>query len=112
MSYALLLAAPLLAAAVLAVVALRRDRRGCAALAIAAAAVLALTIAFDSLMIATDLFRFDDAQLLGLRLGLAPVEDLGYALIAVFAVAAIWRLLGRSRADAAVAGVRGADADA
>lgn len=111
MSYALLLAAPLLATAVLVVIALRRDRRGWAALAIAAAAVLALTVAFDSLMIATDLFRFDDAQLLGLRLGLAPVEDLGYALIALFAVAAVWRLLGRARADAPGAGVQ-ADADA
>lgn len=111
MSYALLLAAPLLAAAALAVVALRRDRRGWAALAMAAAAVLALTIAFDSLMIATDLFRFDDAQLLGLRLGLAPVEDLGYALIALCSVAAIWRLLGRARSTGDGAAVQ-ADADA
>ncbi|WP_405218850.1 lycopene cyclase domain-containing protein [Agrococcus sp. Ld7] len=112
MSYALLLAAPLLATAALALIALRRDRRGWAALAVAAAVVLVLTVAFDSLMIATDLFRFDEAQLLGLRLGLAPVEDLGYALIAVFTVTAIWRLLGRSRADAAAATAGKTDADA
>ncbi|WP_347755369.1 lycopene cyclase domain-containing protein [Agrococcus sp. ProA11] len=110
MSYALLLAAPLLATAILAVSTLRSDRRGWAALALAAAAVLTLTVAFDSLMIAIDLFRFDDALLLGLRLGLAPVEDLGYALIALFSVAAIWRLLGRARA--LDAGTRRADADA
>ena len=89
----MLLAGPLLVAAALAVLALRRDRRGWTALAIAVAVVLALTVVFDSLMIAADLFHFDEAQLLGPRLGLAPVEDLVYALIAVLVAAAAWRLL-------------------
>ncbi|HET8867713.1 MAG TPA: hypothetical protein VFM87_05225, partial [Agrococcus sp.] len=66
------------------------------ALAIAAAAVLALTAVFDSIMIAADLFRFDEALLLGVRVGLAPVEDLAYALIAVLIAAAMWRLLPAS----------------
>nr|WP_241428939.1 lycopene cyclase domain-containing protein [Agrococcus sp. ARC_14] len=90
----------MLAAAVLAVIALRRDRRGWAALAVAAAVVLVLTVVFDSIMIAVDLFHYDDALLLGPRLGLAPVEDLAYALIAVLVVVAAWRLLP-SRATAA-----------
>ncbi|SDS04873.1 lycopene cyclase domain-containing protein [Agrococcus carbonis] len=97
MSYALLLAPVLLAAAVAAGVALRRDRRAWAAVGLAAAAVLALTVAFDSLMIAADLFRFDEAGLLGVRLGLAPIEDLGYALVAVLVVAALWRLVPARR---------------
>ncbi|WP_413320865.1 lycopene cyclase domain-containing protein [Agrococcus sp. 1P02AA] len=90
--YALLLAPALVIAVGLAAWALRRDRRGWAAVAIAAAAVLLLTVVFDSLMIAADLFRFDEALLLGVRIGLAPVEDLGYALIAVLVAAATWRL--------------------
>jgi lycopene cyclase domain-containing protein len=98
-SYALLLL-PLLIAAVLgAVVAVRRDRRGWAALAIAGATMLVLTLAFDSLMIAVDLFRYDDALLLGARIGVVPIEDLGYALVAVLVVVALWRVLpARGRA--------------
>ncbi len=93
MTYAVLLA-PLLTAAVIAVVvALRRRRRNWAALAIAAGALLVLTIVFDTVMIAVDLFRYDEALLLGPRIGLAPVEDLAYALIALFVVVALWRLL-------------------
>ncbi|SFS09715.1 lycopene cyclase domain-containing protein [Agrococcus baldri] len=100
MSYALLLLPLLVAAVVCAVVALRGDRRGWTALAIAAAAVLALTLAFDSLMIALDLFRYDDALLLGPHIGLVPIEDLGYALVALLVVVALWRLLpARGRAE-------------
>jgi lycopene cyclase domain-containing protein len=95
----LLVLAPLLAASIVAaMLALRRDRRRWGALAIAAAIVLALTAVFDSLMIAADLFRYDDAKLLGPRIGLAPIEDLGYALIAVLLVGAVWTLLP-SRGD-------------
>ncbi len=95
MTYAALLAPLLAAAIVAAVVALRRDRRAWAALAIGAGVVLVLTVVFDSLMIAADLFRFDESLLLGVRVGLAPLEDLGYALIAVLVVVALWRLLAR-----------------
>lgn len=95
MSYAVVLAPFLVAAIVAAVVAIRRDRRGWAALAIAGAVILVLTVVFDSLMIAADLFRFDDALLVGIRIGLAPLEDLGYALVALLVVAALWRLLPR-----------------
>ncbi|KAA6436187.1 lycopene cyclase domain-containing protein [Agrococcus sediminis] len=111
MSYALLLTPLLVAAAIAAIVALRRDRRGWAALGIAAVVIMALTVVFDSLMIAADLFRFDDALLLGVRLGLAPIEDLGYALIALLLVAALWRLLpSRGRGVAASPSAEAADA--
>ena len=93
MTYALLLAPPLLAATVAIAVALRRRGRSWAALAIAAAILLALTVVFDTAMIAADLFRYDDALLLGAHVGLAPIEDLAYALIALFVVVALWRLL-------------------
>ncbi|MDR7233905.1 lycopene cyclase domain-containing protein [Agrococcus sp. BE272] len=111
MSYAMLLTPLLLAAVVAAIVAFRRDRRGWAALAIASVVVMALTVVFDSLMIAADLFRFDDALLLGVRLGLAPIEDLGYALIALLLVAALWRLLpSRGRGVATSPSAEAADA--
>jgi len=92
-TYAVLLAPLLVAAAIVTAVALRRDRRGWLALAIAAAILLVLTAVFDTAMIAADLFRYDEALLLGARVGLAPVEDLAYALIALGVVVALWRLL-------------------
>lgn len=115
MSYILVLAPLLAASIVAAVLALRRDRRRWGALAIAAAIVLALTVVFDSLMIAADLFRYDDAKLLGPHIGLAPIEDLGYALIAVLLAAAIWTLLpsrGARARDGASARQASEDRDA
>lgn len=112
MTYALLLAPLLVAATVAVAVALRRRRRSWAALAIAAAILTALTVVFDTIMIAVDLFRYDDALLLGARVGLAPVEDLAYALIALFVVVALWRLLPtRIRSSSAARSSYGAATD-
>ncbi|MBM9433056.1 lycopene cyclase domain-containing protein [Flaviflexus equikiangi] len=41
-----------------------------------------LTIVFDSLMILSDLFRYDDSVLLGIRLWHAPIEDLAWPVAA------------------------------
>lgn len=97
MSYGAMLLPFLVGAVALAVLVLRGDRRAWAAVGIAAVVVLALTAVFDSLMIAADLFRFDDGQLLGIRVGLAPIEDLGYALVALLVVVSVHRLAGGSR---------------
>jgi lycopene cyclase domain-containing protein len=64
------------------------------ATALAAAALLALTAAFDSLMIAADLFRYDTGSLTGLRVLLAPVEDFAWPVVAVLVLPALWELLG------------------
>ena len=91
-AYGAMLLPFLIGALALAAVVLRRDRRAWTAVAIAAAAVLILTAVFDSLMIAADLFDFDDERLLGPRVGLAPVEDLGYALVALLVVVSVHRI--------------------
>lgn len=46
------------------------------------AVLVVLTTIFDSLMILSDLFRFDDSLLIGLRLWHAPVEDLAWPVAA------------------------------
>lgn len=56
------------------------------------AVLVLLTVVFDSLMIATDLFTYDTAALLGWRLALVPVEDLAWPLVAVLALPALWEL--------------------
>lgn len=98
MTYALL-ALPFLAVA--GAVAVAADRRrpggrpaGWRAPALAAVALFVLTAVFDNVMIARGLFAYSDAHISGLRIGLAPVEDLAYPLAAVVLLPALWRLLG------------------
>lgn len=56
---------------------------------------LAITTAvFDNLMIAAGLFEFADEHLVGLFVGRAPVEDVGYPLAAALLLPALWHLLG------------------
>ena len=56
--------------------------------------LLTLTAAFDSMMIAADLFRYDTGSLTGLRVFLVPVEDFAWPLVAVLVLPALWELLG------------------
>jgi len=104
MSYVAVALLFLSAAAVVAVaaqVAVRPSHRWWGATAAVAAVLLVLTAVFDSLMIAADLFRFDERRLLGVRVLLAPVEDLAWPLASALALPALWALLGhRSRARA------------
>lgn len=59
--------------------------------------LLVLTAVFDSLMVATDLFRYDTSALLGWRVLLVPVEDFAWPVAAALALPALWELLGRRR---------------
>ncbi|ATG50169.1 lycopene cyclase [Brachybacterium vulturis] len=96
MSYAalagLFLLVPL-AVLVLAVVRRRPGRRWWLTTAVTLAGLLVLTVVFDTVMIATDLFRFAEDDLLGIRLGLAPLEDLAWPLAAGLLLPALWLLL-------------------
>ena len=49
-----------------------------------------LTVVFDNLLIAADLFDYGDQHRSGLQLGLAPVEDLAYPLGAAILLPALW----------------------
>jgi len=81
------------AVAVVAAIARRPDRRWWLCTGAVAAVLLVLTAVFDSLMIAADLFRFDQERLLGWHVGLAPVEDFAWPLASALALPALWTLL-------------------
>jgi lycopene cyclase domain-containing protein len=68
----------------------------CPITAAVAGVLLVLTAVFDTGMIAMDLFRYDPASLIGLRVLLVPIEDFAWPLAAAIALPAIWELLGRS----------------
>lgn len=80
-----------------AVVLRRPDRRWWLATGATAVLMLVLTAVFDNVMIAADLFRFDDDQLSGARVGLAPVEDFAWPLAAVAALPSLLLLVGGRR---------------
>lgn len=92
---ALLFLAVTASVTVLAAVVARPDRRWWLATGLTAASLLAMTAIFDSLMIHADLFRFDESQLLGARVILAPVEDFAWPLASALLLPALWVLLGR-----------------
>lgn len=58
--------------------------------AITAAVLLALTAVFDNLMIASGLFHYDSQYLLGVGIGLAPIEDFSYSLAGALLLPAMW----------------------
>jgi lycopene cyclase domain-containing protein len=111
MTYALLCAVFIAVAIVVAAVGWRRAPRGhAAALALSALVLVVLTAVFDTIMIGAGLFGYADAQISGLRIGLAPVEDFAYPVAGLLLLTALWNLLDR-RGRAADSG-RAASAEA
>ncbi|MEV7875928.1 lycopene cyclase domain-containing protein [Microbacterium sp. NPDC089188] len=68
-------------------------RRRMASSGVTALVLIGLTLVFDNLMIAVDLFSYPQEHLSGLRLGLAPIEDFAYPLCAAFLLPALYTLL-------------------
>lgn len=96
MSYAALAGlflVPPAAVLALAVVLRRPGRRWWLTTALSLLVLLVLTAVFDTAMIAADLFRFADEDLLGIRIGLAPLEDLAWPLAAILLLPSLWLLL-------------------
>lgn len=58
--------------------------------------LFALTAVFDTVMIASGLFHYAQEPLLGLHIGLAPLEDFAYPLAGALLLPALWTAL-RSR---------------
>lgn len=57
--------------------------------------LLITTAVFDSIIVQLGLVTYDTAKILGIYIGKAPVEDFGYAIVAVGLVPVLWKLNGR-----------------
>lgn len=55
------------------------------------AVLLVLTVVFDSLIIWAGIVGYDPTKILGVYIGLAPIEDFFYSILAVIIVPALWR---------------------
>lgn len=95
------LAACFLAAAAVGGIALtlasRRRGPRPAAVALTILALFVLTAVFDTVMIATGLFHYSPAHLLGLHIGLAPIEDFAYPLAGALLLPPLWTALRARR---------------
>jgi lycopene cyclase domain-containing protein len=60
-------------------------------------ALLLLTLIFDNLMLWADLFRYDTSKLLGFYVGLAPIEDFFYAILAAIIVPVLWKRFAKHK---------------
>ena len=56
--------------------------------------LVGLTLIFDNLIVGFGIVDYDPKQILGWRIGYAPVEDFGYAVVAAFLVPAVFRFFG------------------
>ncbi len=58
-----------------------------------AAVMLILTLVFDNLIIATGIVDYDPEKISGVRLGVAPIEDFAYTLVALVLVPSVFNFL-------------------
>lgn len=54
--------------------------------------LVTLTAIFDSLIIGAGIVGYDPTKLLGLYIGLAPIEDFFYAILAAIIVPVLWKV--------------------
>ena len=55
------------------------------------------TAVFDNVIIGVGLVAYDPNTLLGMFIGIAPIEDFAYTLAAVMILPALWILLGTKK---------------
>lgn len=76
-----------------------RNRRLVPAIGITLAATVILTAVFDNVMIAAGLFTYNPDALVGVMIGLVPIEDFAYPLAAAILLPSLWILTGERRRD-------------
>lgn len=74
-----------------------RQRASIVGIGITIAVLFVLTAVFDTLMIATGLFHYSPGHLLGIHIGLAPLEDFAYPLAGAVLLPALWAALRARR---------------
>ena len=66
-------------------------------LGLATVCLLLLTAISDNFIVASGIVAYTESNILGLRIGVAPIEDFAYALVAALALPALWNHLGRRK---------------
>lgn len=69
--------------------------------------LIVLTLIFDSLIIRLDIVAYDSMKISSLRLGLAPIEDFFYTLLAIVMIPSLWHFFDMRRLDIMGAKIKG-----
>lgn len=75
-----------------------KPRRPSKALLVTLCVLLVLTLVFDNVIVGLSIVGYDPSKILGIKLGVAPIEDFMYAVLAVVLVPTLWHILGRHHA--------------
>jgi len=59
--------------------------------------MLLVTMVFDNVIIGLEIVGYDKTKISGILLGLAPIEDFAYTVVAVLAVSIIWTKLTKEK---------------
>ena len=57
--------------------------------------MLILTAVFDNFIILAGIVDYDTTKLLGIYVGVVPIEDFAYTVVAVLLVPAIWKAVNK-----------------
>ena len=57
--------------------------------------MLTMTAIFDNVIIGLGIVKYHESAILGLRVGLAPIEDFGYTVATVFLITTLWSKLSQ-----------------
>ena len=83
-----------LAVALLAVLILR-SRYQCLASSAVLLPMVVLTAIFDNLIVLSKIVGYDSSKLLGISVGVVPIEDFAYTIVAAVLIPTIWKAASR-----------------
>ncbi|MEY3472828.1 MAG: putative carotenoid epsilon cyclase [Actinomycetota bacterium] len=72
-----------------------KSRFRCFTTPIVLLAMLILTAVFDNFIILAGIVDYDTTKLLGIYVGVVPIEDFAYTVVAVLLVPAIWKAVNK-----------------
>ena len=75
-----------------------KPRRPGRAFIVTFTALIVLTAVFDNIIVGLSIVGYDPAKILGIKVGVAPIEDFMYAVLAVLLVPIVWHKLGDAHA--------------
>jgi lycopene cyclase domain-containing protein len=70
-----------------------KSRFRCFTTPVVALPMLVLTAIFDNLIVAAGIVGYDQSKLFGVNVGVVPIEDFAYTVVAILMVPTIWKAM-------------------
>ena len=72
-----------------------RSRYQCLASSVVLLPMVVLTAIFDNLIVLAKIVGYDPSKLLGISVGVVPIEDFAYTIVAAVLIPTIWKAASR-----------------